>query len=114
MFNCFLLITLRRVWPPQWPLNCGVTRHVPTIGDIHVSTRVYRYTHVVMRRDTELQPDVLRREDLHVSTHNTRVHTATSIHVVMRRVTELQPDVLRRGDVHVSIDIHTLSMPSSV
>ena len=52
-------------------------------------TRVYRYKHVVMRRDTELQPDVLRREDLHVSTHNTRVHTATSIHVVMRRVTVL-------------------------
>ena len=98
MFNCFLLITLRRVWPPQWPLNCGVTRHVPTIGDIHVSTRVYRCKHVVMRRDTELQPDVLRRGDLHVSIDiHTYTHGYKHTHVVMRRVTELQPDVLTRG-----------------
>ena len=116
VFNCFLLITLRRVWPRRWALNCGVTRHVHTSGDIHVSTRVYRYTHVVMRRDTELQPDVLRRGDLHVSTHNTRVHTATSIHTwswggsLNCSLTCSQ----EAGDIHVSTRMHMRSMPSSV
>ena len=40
VFNCFLLITLRRVWPRQWPLNCGVTRHVPTRGDVSIDIHV--------------------------------------------------------------------------